>query len=226
MNHHGILLFGLCLSQALASSPPPTPTSTLLAAPSALLLARAQCPANTFQCPASLGAPFTDVCCQNGQTCALDAHNSPACCPSGAVCTGTAPASPAPTAAASYVPNQFFSFPYAATSFDNSASCASAVHACSSNYDACVTGLQRDAGYAVTVDVPAGRGLTVDPPRRHLGTSATAICSSLSSQACSRLQATRCEAIGQRSAALSTRSSLWPAVGASVFSTLLFTMRL
>ncbi|RDA85138.1 hypothetical protein CP532_1567 [Ophiocordyceps camponoti-leonardi (nom. inval.)] len=103
-----------------------------------------------------------DICCQNGQTCALDAHNSPACCPAGAVCTGTAPASPPPTAAVSYVPNQFFSYPYAATSFDNSASCASAIHACSSNYDACVTGLQRDAAYAVTVNVPGGKGLTLE----------------------------------------------------------------
>ncbi|KAF4584242.1 hypothetical protein GQ602_005615 [Ophiocordyceps camponoti-floridani] len=192
------------IGSSLALTPSPTPTSAL-ATSTALLVIRAQCPANTFQCPASLGAAFNDVCCQNGQTCALDAHNSPACCPSGAVCTGTAPASFAPTAAVSYVPNQFFSFPYAATTFGNSASCESAVHACSSNYDACLTGLQRDAGYAVTVNVPGGPGLTVNPQQTHLASaSALAVCGSLSSRACAGLQATKCESFGQRSNAAST----------------------
>ncbi|RDA89478.1 hypothetical protein CP533_2374 [Ophiocordyceps camponoti-saundersi (nom. inval.)] len=213
MEHRLLLSVWLAAFQALAFTAAPT-SSPSLAPP---LLARAQCPAGTFQCPAYVGP---DICCQNGQTCALDAHSSPACCPAGAVCTGTAPASPPPTAAVSYVPNQFFSYPYAAASFDNSASCASAVHACSSNYDACVTGLQRDAAYAVTVNVPGGQGLTVNPPQRHLGTSATAICSSLSSQACGMLQATRCEAYGQRSAATSIwvpyPSALWTLVGSSI----------
>ncbi|RCI08910.1 hypothetical protein L249_4921 [Ophiocordyceps polyrhachis-furcata BCC 54312] len=222
MKHRLLFSVSLTAFQSLAFSAAPTITSSSLAAP---LLARAQCPPDTFQCPAYLGP---DICCQNGQTCALDAHNSPACCPAGAVCTGTAPAGPPQTAAVSYVPNQFFSYPYAATSFDNSASCASAIHACSSNYDACVTGLQRDAAYAVTVNVPGGQGLTVSPSQRHLGTSATAICSSLSSQACGKLQATRCEAYGQRSAAASIgfppRSALWTISGLSIVFSIRLTL--
>lgn len=48
-----------------------------------LLLRRNECPGGTFQCPASLGPAFSDVCCQNGQQCAVDNNDQPACCPSG-----------------------------------------------------------------------------------------------------------------------------------------------
>jgi len=41
------------------------------------------CPANTFRCSEELGERFRDICCQNGQTCAVDADDEPACCPSG-----------------------------------------------------------------------------------------------------------------------------------------------
>lgn len=119
-----------------------------------------------------------------------------------AVCTGTAPATPldaGPTAAVSYVPNPYFSFPYAPTTFANSASCASAVDACSSTYGVCVAGLQRNGGYAVTINVPGGGGTTVGGWQGDLGASATPVCSSLSSQACSRLEATKCESFGQGS---------------------------
>ncbi|KAF4509779.1 hypothetical protein G6O67_003917 [Ophiocordyceps sinensis] len=192
------LLF-LAASQAIADSPVP---ATYNPAATPALAARAQCPANTFPCPTSLGAAFKDICCRNGQTCALDANNSPACCPAGAVCTGTAPATPldaGPTAAVSYVPNPYFSFPYAPTTFANSASCASAVDACSSTYGVCVAGLQRNGGYAVTINVPGGGGTTVGGWQGDLGASATPVCSSLSSQACSRLEATKCESFGQGS---------------------------
>ncbi|KAM4059326.1 hypothetical protein HRG_007816 [Hirsutella rhossiliensis] len=200
------------LAWACTASQAAAPTTYVPAATPALA-ARAQCPANTFPCPTSLGAAFNDICCQNGQTCALDANNSPACCPAGAVCTGTAPATPldsVPTAAVSYVPNSYFSFPYAATTFANSASCASAVAACSSNYGVCVAGLQRNGGYAVTINVPGGGGTTVGGMQGDLGASATPICSSLSSQACSRLGATKCESFGQRSGESAARLRLSP----------------
>lgn len=123
-----------------------------------------------------------------------------------AVCTGTAPPTATdnnPTAATSYVPNSYFSFPYAPTSFANSASCASATKGCSENYDACLTNLG-GSGFAVTVDVPGGGGTTVNGDGRNLGSSATSICSSLSSQACSKIQATKCDSFGQSSSTKST----------------------
>ncbi|CAM1507373.1 Fc.00g070140.m01.CDS01 [Cosmosporella sp. VM-42] len=157
------------------------------------------CPANTFQCSEELGSAFSDICCQTGQTCALDANNSPACCPSGAVCTGTAPATAAtgaPVAAVSYVPNSYFSFPYAPTSYDNRDTCSSAVKACSRNYDSCVSVLGDGGSYGVTIDVPGGGGTTVAGVGANVGASATPICSSLSSEACSDLEATQCVDFG------------------------------
>lgn len=68
------------------AQPPAVPAIATFApaATSLFLVARdQQCPADTLPCPTSLGAAFKDICCQNGQTCALDANNSPACCPSG-----------------------------------------------------------------------------------------------------------------------------------------------
>lgn len=117
------------------------------------------------------------------------------------MCTGTAPATAPgniPTATPSYVQNPYFSFPYAPTSFPNSASCASATKACSQNYNACLINLG-GSGYAVTVDVPGGGGTTVNGEGRNLGASATSICASLSSQACSNAQATKCESFSQSS---------------------------
>ena len=38
------------------------------------------CPANYFSCE-DQGAQFEGACCENGQTCSLDAHQSAACCP-------------------------------------------------------------------------------------------------------------------------------------------------
>lgn len=122
------------------------------------------------------------------------------------MCTGTAPptaSNNSPTATISYVPNSYFSFPYAPTTFANSASCASATKGCSENYDSCLTNLG-GSGFAVTVNVPGGGGTTVNGNNQNLGTSATSICSSLSSQACSNLQATKCDSFGQSSSARST----------------------
>ena len=106
----------------------------------------------------------------------------------------------AATAPVSYVDNPYFSFPYAPTTFGNSASCAAATRACSTNYNACLTGLQGAAGgYGVTVNVPGGGGTTVGAAAGNLGSSATPICSSLSSRACSLFEATNCQSFGQGS---------------------------
>lgn len=114
-----------------------------------------------------------------------------------AVCTGTAPASEAtadPTRALSYVPNSYFSFPYAPTTFDDSGACSTASSACSRNYNLCLTNLQGDNGYAVTIDVPGGGGTTIAGSVVNLdASSATSICSSLSTAACSEVEATSCD---------------------------------
>jgi hypothetical protein len=112
-----------------------------------------------------------------------------------AVCTGTAPAV-APTAAASYVPNPYFSFPYAPATFTNSRACSSVLSQCSQNYGACVTQLQGGNRFPVTVAVLGGGGTTVSADQISAGTSATAICSSLSSLACPSFQDSQCTQFG------------------------------
>lgn len=202
---------------ALASLQPFVPVETAAAAAAAaaggnpilrsplLKQRQAGCIANTYSC-ASQGAAFADVCCANGQVCALDAANQPACCPSGAVCTGTAPASFSPPSAAtgsvSFVANSYFSFPYIATSFADRAACTSAVSQCSANYAACTSDLQgangAGAGYGVTIIVPGGGGTTVAGATQVslAPTSASSICSSLSSVACFGLQSSQCTQSG------------------------------
>lgn len=119
------------------------------------------------------------------------------------VCTGAAPATfVAPTAAptaVSFVPNQYFSFPYISTAFANSAACTSAVSQCSRNYDMCTSGLQGQAGFGVTVVVGGGSGGTTVANQGgvNLGpSSATSICASLSSKACFNIQSSSCTQTG------------------------------
>lgn len=88
-----------------------------------------------------------------------------------------------------------------ATSFPNSAACLSAVSQCGADYSACTAdleGLDSADGYGVTIVVPGGGGVTVSPSRGSgLGTSsATSICASLSSEACSGFQSTQCYQTG------------------------------
>lgn len=129
------------------------------------------------------------------------------------VCTGTAPATaPLPTAAASYVPNSYFPFPYAPATFHNSAACSSAVSQCSVNFAACMTDLQEGNGYAVTIIVPGGGGTTVGA-ETSVGASATPICSSLSSVACSGLQSTQCAQYGTANMAALPRQTMACIVG-------------
>ncbi|KAL0936645.1 uncharacterized protein CTRU02_208860 [Colletotrichum truncatum] len=181
---------------ALANPTPTRTTAPTLAstyrAGKASLLRRQDCPAGTYSCSNSLGESFEGICCTTGQVCELDDSNRPACCPSGAVCTGTAPTTaPSGPTAVSYVPNEYFPFPFIATSLDRS-ECSSAVRQCSRNYESCVTQLQGNAGFGVTVVVPGGGGTTVAATRPDVGTSATPICSSLSSRACYGLENDQC----------------------------------
>ncbi|KAF5675229.1 hypothetical protein FDENT_9822 [Fusarium denticulatum] len=177
------------------------------------------CPANTFRCSEELGERFSDICCQNGQTCAVDADDEPACCPSGAVCTGTAPASATgePTAEASYVPNSYFAFPYAATTFTNEAACTSAVDACEENYDQCVNFLGDGGQYGVTIVVPGGGGTTVQGGGQALGSSsATAVCSSLSSRACRNVSSDDCSDYGNDASSSNRLALCFMVLGAGI----------
>ncbi|KAH7274669.1 hypothetical protein FSOLCH5_000456 [Fusarium solani] len=205
------------LHLATATAPPAT-IATYIPAASLIFRRDDSCPANTFRCSEELGQRFSDICCQNGQTCALDADDQPACCPSGAVCTGTAP-SEAPTgdatAPVSYVPNSYFAFPYAATTFSNDGSCTSAVDACEENYDRCVSYLEDGGQYGVTIVVPGGGGTTVEGGGQALGPSATEVCSSLSSRACGKLEKSDCGDYGN--AASSNNLESWLAgIGAAI----------
>ncbi|KAK3383903.1 hypothetical protein B0T24DRAFT_673725 [Lasiosphaeria ovina] len=163
------------------------------------------CIANFYSC-ANQGPAFASVCCQNGQSCQLDASNNPACCPGGAVCTGTAPASfvtpnPAQTTPVSFVPNPYFSFPYIATSFAGPADCSAAVSECSVNWAVCTAQLEGQAGsapFGVTIVVPGGGGVTVGGGAgvTYPTPTATSICNSLAQVACSNLQYSMCTMTG------------------------------
>lgn len=197
------------LTTVLASQPPkpflPARTATPVrryhaATPVEALFARqttSGCISGTFSCATDQGAAFSGICCASGQVCTLDVSSSAACCPSGDVCTGTAPSSyRAPsTTSASYVNNQFFSFPYIATSFSNAGACSKAVSQCSVNYAACTAGLE-GAGGSGGVTVVVGGSTTVggSAAATYATSSATSICSSLSRVACSGIQDSYCTA--------------------------------
>lgn len=133
----------------------------------------------------------------------LPRSNHPATCR--LECTGAAPANPQQTAAPSYVPNSFFSFPYEPTTFSNRKACTSAARACSKNYDNCITQLQDGNAYGLTINVPDGGGRTVDGGDGGLATQATSICASLSSKAC--FETSKCESFSSSSASQRTGAS-------------------
>lgn len=150
------------------------------------------------------------ACCPIGAVCTgtLALGSAAATTTGGAIVIGgttTAPASTAATptsgntatitSAAGVVNNPYFPFPIIATTYVNSAACASAYTACSQNYAACTADLG-GGGFAVTVVAPQG-GVTVSPTVANLGAaSASSICSSLSQAACLNLQTTDCAKFG------------------------------
>ncbi|KIH91318.1 hypothetical protein SPBR_01918 [Sporothrix brasiliensis 5110] len=107
------------------------------------------CPAHYYSC-ASQGSQFDGICCPYDQVCALAGDSRPACCPLGAVCTGNAPSTyVTTTAAASYVPNGFYSFPYllpagiaATTALADNNACAAVVQQCIRTFSQCTSALE------------------------------------------------------------------------------------
>jgi hypothetical protein len=219
--------FGLLLVSTAAASSAATATYDIAGIASAnLLFGREDCPTNKFRCSTELGAAFSNICCENGQACTFDQNQQPACCPSGVVCTGAAPSSEPTNAPVSYVSNSYFSFPYAPTTYTDIDQCTSAADACSRNYEACTSGLQGGGnGFAVTIDVPGGGGVTVGGPAQNLGASATAVCASLSSEACGELQPTDCDTFVSASTRLTSPTPsallLTMGIGAGVATLLL-----
>jgi hypothetical protein len=106
----------------------------------------------------------------------------------------------------SYVSNPYdFPFPYIATTFPNSASCAAAYSSCAAEYDICTNDLQGGAGYGVTISAPGG-GTTVagTTAGTSLGAAAAAtVCGSLSAVACPGI-AGGCVVFGTKGGAATT----------------------
>ncbi|CCU74578.1 hypothetical protein BGHDH14_bgh03043 [Blumeria hordei DH14] len=101
-----------------------------------------------------------------------------------------------PTSTGSVVVNAYFPFPYIPTTYADRTVCLSAYSACQTNYAACAANLQ-GSNYGVTIIAPAG-GITMSPTAQNLGlSSATSICSSLSSKACYGIVSTNCNQFGQ-----------------------------
>ncbi|CAK7209675.1 hypothetical protein SCUCBS95973_000520 [Sporothrix curviconia] len=153
------------------------------------------CPANYYSC-ASQGSQFDGICCPD-------------------VCTGGAPSTyVTTTAAASYVPNAYFSFPYllpanvaATTALADVNACDAVLDQCSLVFAQCTSDLEDGGsgtnndgggggGGGVTVVIAGSTTLTRGAQQAAATTattetlaaaSAASVCSSLSSQACGGL---------------------------------------
>ena len=195
----------------------------------ALLVKRQGCQAGLNPCD-NVGS--NNLCCSAQETCTLDQVGHVACCSSGAVCSGTIAGSvtgsttsttngivvgggsiPSSTTTSSggiisvtgvsgggsTVPNGFYPFIYAPTSFPNSDDCSSAFTSCQAASTACFTSLAGANG--VTVG-GFGGGITVQGVSGTILSSASSICSSLSSVGCSNLQqVSQCSVFGRGSGA-------------------------
>ena len=97
----------------------------------------------------------------------------------------------------SQVPNNYYPFIYAPTSFPNSDDCSSAFTSCQAASTACFTSLAGANG--VTVGGYGG-GITVQGASGTILSQASSICSSLSSVGCSNLQqVSQCSVFGSGS---------------------------
>ncbi|EXJ71517.1 uncharacterized protein A1O5_05325 [Cladophialophora psammophila CBS 110553] len=193
----------------------------------ALLVKRQGCEAGLNSC-SSLGS--NNVCCPSDTTCALDQAGHIACCPSNAVCTGTIAGSITGSVTSSAtgsgtttttssgvfsitgvigggstVTNPYYPFIYAPTSFPNADLCSSAFTSCQSASTACFTSLAGANG--VTIG-GLGGGITVQGVSGTILSSASAICSSLSSVGCSGLQdVSQCTIFGSGSGVIPTTTT-------------------
>lgn len=171
--------------------------------------------ANNYYACSNLGAP--GLCCPRTAVCSADQRGQVACCPQGNVCTGTIGAIPttSPTAtqtgpfvvastttagpfvqqttgasAGSTVQNQFYPFPYIATTYTNAAACSSAYTSCQGDAAKCTNALANGA-QGVTISAPNGGATITAIPSVGLQ-SAQSICASLSSIGCYQLTVEAC----------------------------------
>ncbi|OAL50725.1 hypothetical protein IQ07DRAFT_680079 [Pyrenochaeta sp. DS3sAY3a] len=174
------------------------------------------CATNYYAC-ANLNAP--GLCCPRTAICSADQRGQVACCPQGAACTGalgtgavtqtgspttTGPFVPASTTTQnpfvqetnaatgprSTVQNQFYPFPFIATTYTNAAACSSAYTSCQSDAASCTAALANGA-QGVTVSAPNGGATVTAIPSLGLQ-SAQSICNSLSSIGCYQLTVEAC----------------------------------
>ncbi|KAF1365060.1 hypothetical protein EJ07DRAFT_98298 [Lizonia empirigonia] len=197
------------------------------------------CATNYYACT-NLNA--AGLCCPRTAVCSADRNNVVACCPQGAVCTGalgtsSTGATPASTtgsfiiasttsgpfvqattanagSGASTVSNEFYPFPYIATTYTNAAACSSAYTACQTNAASCTNALMGGA-QGVTISAPNG-GATITAVPSLGQASASQVCSSLSQEACYGLQVAACQAFDGSGNAAPTRGCAGLAVGMGV----------
>lgn len=92
--------------------------------------------------------------------------------------------------AGSTVQNQFYPFPYIATTYTNAAACSSAYTSCQGDAAKCTAALESGA-QGVTISAPNG-GATITAIPSVGSQSAQSICASLSSAACYQLNVQAC----------------------------------
>lgn len=183
-----------------------------------LLHKRQNCPSGYNNC-GSLGSGANAACCPTDSNCALDEVGHVACCQIDAVCTGTIDGTiiESVTSTSNYilgsttttdsfqtaitgvagggstVPNLYYPFIYIPTSYANAALCSSAWTTCQSQSTACLASVAGVNG--VTVSGVAG-GITVTGNSGLILSSASSICSTLSTSACYNLQVQNCAQFG------------------------------
>lgn len=98
--------------------------------------------------------------------------------------------------ASSWVQNTFFPFAYLPTTYSSAAACSSAYSRCQSDAARCTAALASGQNFGVTVNAPNG-GVTITAVPSLGAASASSICSSLSSAACSgSWDVSACQAYG------------------------------
>lgn len=205
------------------------------------LLKRAgNCATNYFAC-SNIGA--AGLCCPKTAICSADPRGAVACCPQGAACTGTIAATSLQSASAtttttgtfvsatatttspfsqgananagSTVQNQFFPFPYIATTYTNAAACSSAYTSCQGNAAKCTAALASGA-QGVTISAPNGGATITAVPSLGIA-SAQSICASLSSAGCYGLTVEACARFDGGNAAMKERcAGYWMTAGVAL----------
>ncbi|KAI1630152.1 hypothetical protein EDD37DRAFT_83873 [Exophiala viscosa] len=187
-----------------------------------LLVKRSGCGSGYNACS---GFGASSVCCPTGTNCALDDAGHIACCPTNAKCTGTIGGTATASATSSSsegttttssttstttsattttgvagggstVPNNYYPFVYIPTSYANAALCTSAYSSCQTASTSCFASLAGANGVTIS---GLGGGITVAGTSGTVLSSASSICSSLSSEGCYNLKETQCSMFGTAS---------------------------